>query len=63
MTGAAFKSEFPQKKPKMDSYLNYKHFNRNHFEEEIENTIITQIPSPKSSLKTLKTLKTWLLKL
>ena len=33
MTVAAFKSEFPHQKPKMISYRNYKHFDRNNFEK------------------------------
>ena len=47
MTGAAFKSEFPQKKPEMVSYRNYKHFDRNHFEEEIENNYYTDTLAQK----------------
>ena len=31
----------------MISYQNYKHFNRNNFEKEIKNTLITQKISPK----------------
>ena len=50
---ATFKSEFPHQKPKMISYRNYKHFDRNNFEKEIKNTLIIQKISPKyfSALK------------
>ena len=47
MTVAAFKSEFPHQKPKMISYRNYKHFDRNNFEKEIKSTLIIQKISPK----------------
>ena len=47
MTVAAFKSGFPYQKPKMISYRNYKHFDRNNFEKEIKNTLIIQKISPK----------------
>ena len=46
MTVAAFKSEFLYQKPKMISYRNYEHFNRNNFEKEIKNTLIIQKTSP-----------------
>ena len=46
MTVAAFKSEFLHQKPKMISYRNYEHFNRNNFEKEIKNTLIIQKISP-----------------
>ena len=44
---AAFKSELPHQKPKMISYGNYKQIDRNNFEEEIKETIITQKISHK----------------
>ena len=47
MTVAAFKSEFPHQKPKMISYRNYKHFDRNNFEKEIKITLLLQKISPK----------------
>ena len=47
MTVAAFKSGFQYKKPKMISYRNYKHFDRNNFEKEIKSTLIIQKISPK----------------
>ena len=50
MTVAAFKSEFLHQKPKIISYRNYKHFDRNNFEEEIKNKLITQKISPKDFL-------------
>ena len=48
MTVAAFKSEFPHQKPKMISYRNYKHFDRNNFEKEIKNTLLLERISPKN---------------
>ena len=50
MTVAAFKSEFPHQKPKLISYRNYKHFDRNNIEKEIKNTLIIQKISPKDFL-------------
>ena len=50
MTVAAFKSQFPHQKPKMISYRNYKHFNRDNFEKEIKKTLIIQKISTKDSL-------------
>ena len=47
---AAFKSEFPHQKLKRISYRNYKHFDRNNFEEEIKNMLITQKISLKDFL-------------
>ena len=41
MAVATFKSEFPQ------NCQNCKHCDRDNFEEEIKNTIITQVISPK----------------
>ena len=55
MVLAAFKSESPYQKLKMISYRNYKHFDRNHFEKEIKNTLTIQKIWPKNFylLKTL----------
>ena len=47
MVLAAFKSESPHQKPKMISYRNYKHFDKNNFAKEIKNTLIIQTISPK----------------
>ena len=47
VTVATFKLEFPPQKPKMISYQNYKHFDRNSFEKEIKNTLMIQKISPK----------------
>ena len=45
MTVAVFKSEFPHRKPKMISYRNYKHFNRNNFEKEIKIIVLEALHS------------------
>ena len=37
----AFKSEFPYQKPKKIAYRNCKHFDRNNFDKEIKNILIT----------------------
>ena len=50
MTMAAFKTEFTHQKPKMISYRNCKHFDRNNFEKEIKNTLILQKISLKEFL-------------
>ena len=50
MVLASFKSESPHQKPKMISYRNYKHFDRNNFEKEIKNTLTIQKISPKDFL-------------
>ena len=48
MTVAGFKSELLHQKPKMISYRNYKHFDRNNFEKEIKNTLLLERISPKN---------------
>ena len=40
MTAAAFKLEFPHQKPKMISYQNYKHIDRNNVEKEMKSTLL-----------------------
>ena len=50
MTVAAFKSELQHQKPKMISYWNYKHFDRNNIEKEIKNIFLLQKISPKDFL-------------
>ena len=53
MALAAFQSESPHQKPKMISYRNYKHFDKNNFEKEIKNTLTIQ----KISLKDFSAFK------
>ena len=50
MVLAAFKLESPHQKPKLISYLNYKHFDRNNLEKEIKNTLTIEKVSPKDFL-------------
>ena len=50
MTVAGVKSEFPHQKPKIISYRNYKHFDRNNFEKEIKNAYYTEDPPPPKML-------------
>ena len=42
VTVSALKSELSHQNPKMNSYRNYKHVDRNNFEKEIKNMLIAR---------------------